>query len=305
MNSDDWNKTVKSPGKLNLGLRVVGLRPDGYHEIQSVFWPINLCDTMGFRKLESDASADIVEMQSDMAPVSAVWPSPKDNLVMRSLNEMRREKRVPFLGVSIRKQIPIGGGLGGGSSNSGTTLRHLNQWAGLALDRLNQIARDIGSDVPFFLNPSSPAWVCGRGEICTRLDVSAKLRRELHFILIVPAFTVSTAQVFNELRSLHRPFFNPLAPNLPKLIDWHWLQDYLAGSENTLQPLVEGQHPIIAQACLRLLSAGAFHAAMSGSGSTIYGAFQDYDAAHGGAKALSEFCRNTNCRAVVTTTYTE
>ncbi len=177
--------SVLSPAKLNLFLHIRGRRPDGYHELQTLFQLLDWGDTMHF---ETNTSGDIT---LDMPDMSSLAIPEEENLIMRAARLLRQDS----LGATIRvdKRIPVGGGLGGGSSNAATTLMVLNQLWGLGLDtpHLASLGAELGADVPVFVAGQS-AWAEGTGEILTPVKLP-----EAWFFVLVPACRISTAEIFS------------------------------------------------------------------------------------------------------------
>lgn len=152
---------LRSPAKINVGLKIVGRRADGYHLIESLFWPLDFADEILF----SESAAPAVDMKwtqdvsCDHTPTPSL-PESKDNLAMEA---WQRANPSTSKRISIQKRIPMGAGLGGGSSNAGTVLRYLVGNSLLSCEAAQRIAPQLGADVPFFLNPK-PALVTGIGE---------------------------------------------------------------------------------------------------------------------------------------------
>jgi 4-diphosphocytidyl-2-C-methyl-D-erythritol kinase len=172
-----------APAKLNLFLHVTGRRSDGYHLLQSLFIPINWCDHLVF---ERRGDGKLIR-QGANAQV------PEDDLSLRAARLLQQESATPLgATITLEKNIPIGAGMGGGSSDAATTLLSLNQLWNLhwPLAKLTPLALRLGADVPFFLYQSS-AWVEGIGEQIEPLEVAP-----LDFLVIKPAASIPTAQIF-------------------------------------------------------------------------------------------------------------
>lgn len=158
---------VNSPAKINLGLNVIRKRNDGYHDIETIFLPLLLCDTITFAKsneLKLKTNSDLLNNSSG-------------NLVLKAIELLGRNAKSELkLKVFVNKVIPIGGGLGGGSSNAAITLKTVNKIYNLGLisDELFQLALELGSDVPFFLNPVT-SFAESRGEILQPLKFEMPL----------------------------------------------------------------------------------------------------------------------------------
>jgi len=248
---------VESPAKLNLGLNIVRKRDDGYHDLETIFIPISLSDKIIFSKsneLNLQTNSDLLNKLDD-------------NLILRAIKllEEYSGKKI-LLNIIIEKNIPIGGGLGGGSSDAASTLKTVNKLFDLRLNflKLSELALQLGSDVPFFLNPV-PSYAESRGEILFPLSV------ELPYpILIVnPLIKIDTASAFKKIK--------PLIPkrNLRKVIqenafDFSNLKEFVT---NDFEEVIFAEYSILKKIKDELFKQGAEFALMSGTGSTLYGIF--------------------------------
>jgi 4-diphosphocytidyl-2-C-methyl-D-erythritol kinase len=181
--------TVSAPAKLNLHLEVLGRRADGYHELESLLTTVSLADAIEFRRRRTGTR---VSCSGESAgPI-------EENLVTRAVALVREESgRDDGLEVHLEKRIPVGGGLGGGSSDAAATIAGLNEWWGLGWDRDRQadLGARLGSDVPFFFYGPC-AVVRGRGERVS----PCRMGRALDFVVVAPTERLSTAQVFGSLQ---------------------------------------------------------------------------------------------------------
>ena len=178
---------VKAQAKINFGLNVVEKRPDGYHNIETIFYPINLHDTLTF----SDSGSYIFETDN------SILNSEKDNLVTKAKDLLEKESGKKInVKIHLSKKIPIGAGLGGGSSDAAAALITLNKMFRLNLDSvvLNKLALSLGSDVPFFLNPF-PSFGSSRGEILEQIDF--KIKESI--LLVNPGIYVSTKWAYEKI----------------------------------------------------------------------------------------------------------
>lgn len=267
--------SLKSPAKINLGLRVLQLRSDGYHNIESVFVAIDLFDDLEFSQHPSvhvECSVPITTRQ-------------EDNLVFKAAMLMQHSTHTQ-LGAKIllTKRIPFGAGLGGGSSNAATTLVGLNKLWGLnlPLSRLRYLAEQLGSDVPFFLH-TPVALVQGRGELCTPLPLSMPWT----IVVINTHIHISTKNAYEWLdATLHYP---QLSNNLGKVVanlinNQPSTHDEFAKNGgmalgNDFEQAVQTELPALSTIKNELVSNGAVFASLTGSGSAIYGLFTDVDTA--------------------------
>lgn len=242
--------------KINIGLRVVRKREDGYHDLETIFYPIyGLHD-----ELQVDRSEDFSFIQEGLV----VDCSPADNLIYKTYARMR--ERYPQIGnvkITFKKNIPFGAGLGGGSSDAAHMAIALNEIFALGLTReqLAQEVSSLGADCPFFVY-NSPCYAEGIGDklIPINLDLTG-----LRLLMIKPKCGVSTKEAYGGI--------------VPKGCSdlFRVIQDrtelFLVAS-NDFEDTVFSAHPELAEIKQRLLDAGAVYAAMSGSGSTIFGLFQ-------------------------------
>jgi 4-diphosphocytidyl-2-C-methyl-D-erythritol kinase len=250
---------LKSPAKVNLRLEIVKKREDGYHEIRTLFQKMDLCDTIHF-SLGREEGISITTSQP-------LLPVDRRNLVYRASQAIF--SRLSYQGgvaVHIDKKIPLGAGLGGGSSNAATTLQALNQLLGgrLSLEEMMAMAVRIGADVPFFLMEGGSALATGIGERLEKVELPT-----LWFILIYPNFEVSTAWAYQNIR-------------LTKETVHLKIQEFLSTPDkitrilkNDLEQVVSGKFPQIDQMKDILTSAGAIGSLMTGSGPTVFGIFPE------------------------------
>jgi 4-diphosphocytidyl-2-C-methyl-D-erythritol kinase len=233
-----------APAKLNLFLHITGRRPDGYHELQTVFQLIDLCDTL-LVTVRDDGAIDRPEGPADVPPES--------DLVVRAARALQ-DASGTALGATlrVRKRIPMGGGLGGGSSDAATTLLALNQLWGcrLPIDDLARLGLPLGADVPVFIRGFS-AWAEGVGERLIPLELP-----ERWYVVIHPGVGVSTREVFQSTE---------LTRNSPLITIRAFFQ---AGGRNDCEPVVRARCPEVA-AALDWLSRYA-PARLTGTGSCIF-----------------------------------
>lgn len=236
-----------APAKINLALHVVGRRPDGYHLIETVFRLVDFADTLTFT-VRADGA-----LTRSRGPVGV---APDDDLALRAARLLRRESGVAAgVDIAIDKRVPLGGGLGGGSSDAATTLLALNRLWRLDLTRaaLQQLAVRLGADVPFFVFGRN-ALGKGIGEQLTALDLPPAW-----YLILLPGVAVPTADVFKA---------HDLTRNSPSLKIPPLSPD---PGRNDLEPVVRRRFPEIARH-LEWLS-GHARAALSGSGSSVFAAF--------------------------------
>jgi len=245
--------------KINLGLNVLRKRPDGFHDIESVMVPIPLCDV-----LEVVVDPDQNEVLYTRTGLEIPGPSGND-LCLRAVEMIHTARELPGLRLHLHKVIPMGAGLGGGSSDGAFTLLLLNKLLDLRFSKseLHQMATGLGSDCPFFLSEGAQL-ASGRGEELRplQLDLSG-----LHMIMINPGIHVATAEVYANTVPSGSSW------KLEQLVTRDRIADWQGSIVNTMEPYVFEKYPEIALIKTALLSHGAIYAAMSGSGSTVFGLF--------------------------------
>ncbi|MEE3235243.1 MAG: 4-(cytidine 5'-diphospho)-2-C-methyl-D-erythritol kinase [Candidatus Latescibacterota bacterium] len=264
----DIVRIEKAFAKINLGLKIIGKRPDGYHEICSLVQTVNLADLLYFSPAESTSVCC-----SDQAV-----PTNGQNLIDRSVDLFYETLDLPrkHYCIGLEKSIPVGAGLGGGSSDAAATLRCLNHLHGHPLDirGLRGLGAQLGSDIPFLVQGGT-AVIRGRGE-----KINAVFwPHEVYYTLVYPNVAVSTSWAYSQIGSdltENERYINILSSLSGGCFD---LWDLLNGLENDFLPIVENAYPIVATIRSRLESAGALISSLSGSGSTIYGLFDDRNAA--------------------------
>ena len=275
---EDSPQSVRSaaPAKVNLGLRITGRRPDGYHLLQSHFVPLDLGDQVVVSLGPGDARGSAVALALEGRREGV--PAGDDNLAVRAARAFLAAGGIErSLAIQLDKWIPVGAGLGGGSSDAGAVLRLLAQLLPGAVepDALAELALGLGADVPFFLDPR-PARVGGVGE---QIEPLAALPG-FALALVNPGISLSTAAVYRAYDALAPGAMPPDgAPALAALPGDLPLEALDAHLENDLEPAALRLCPPIARLRDRLRKAGAPAVGMSGSGPTVFGAFPDEAAA--------------------------
>jgi 4-diphosphocytidyl-2-C-methyl-D-erythritol kinase len=261
-----------SPCKVNLLLNILGRRPDGFHALETIFQPVNLCDRLTF----SRRPAEIHRTCSD-----ARLPTDAGNLVHRAAAAFLAAARIKDgVKIHLEKKIPMSAGLGGGSGNAATTLTGLNELFDRPLEsaKLQALAAALGSDVPFFLQ-SRPALATGRGEQIEPLDPFPALQGAV-LLLIHPGFGISTAWAYQNLARFPAAL-NGTPGRAGRLIALLRTGDAIAAGRefyNSLEAPALEKHPLLALFQEFLRSHGAA-ALMSGSGSTTFAVVRDRAAA--------------------------
>jgi 4-diphosphocytidyl-2-C-methyl-D-erythritol kinase len=255
---------LESPAKVNLRLEILGKREDGYHELKTLFQKISLHDTLHF----SLKQAEGISIKTDHPDL----PVGKTNLIYRaSQSILKKSKYKGGITVEVEKRIPLGAGLGGGSSNAATTLKALNQLLKVKLSQkeLMELGLEVGADVPFFFLEGA-ALGSGIGERLKKIEVP-----DLWFILIYPNFEVSTRwayQRFDKSRIVEGLTNRNSRINLDKFLGTAKGVSEILFSH--LEAAVSEEYPQIGVMKKMLFSAGAMGALMTGSGPTVFGIFQ-------------------------------
>jgi 4-diphosphocytidyl-2-C-methyl-D-erythritol kinase len=262
-----------SPCKVNLLLNILGKRPDGFHDLETLIHPVNLCDTLEFTRCGDGV---VLTCSERSLPVDS------GNLVHRAATEFLAAADIKE-GVSIRleKRIPMAAGLGGGSGNAATTLLGLNELFGrpLGLARLHELAARLGSDVPFFLQ-AHPAIATGRGETIEPLGAFAALRGTA-FLLIHPGFGIATAWAYREVARFPESLCGRpgRARALAGLLTDASLAEAARRFYNSLEAPAFEKFPILQLYQEFLRTEGADASLMSGSGSTTFAVVKNPDTA--------------------------
>lgn len=254
--------TLSSPAKINLFLHIVGRRPDGYHNLQSVFAILNKGDKLTFEERMDDK----IEILPDLGF------NVEDNIVYKAIMLLRKETSISKgITITIEKNIPMGGGLGGGSSNAATTLLALNKLWNLSLTtkRLCELGKTLGADVPIFVNGYS-AFAQGIGEILTPYKIEEK-----YYLVVTPKNThVSTKEIFTHL---------DLPRSTPALAI---SQISYEETHNDCENLVKKNYPSVAK-CLQWLLKYA-HPRMTGTGASCFAPFDNLSDAQKAQNELPE-----------------
>jgi 4-diphosphocytidyl-2-C-methyl-D-erythritol kinase len=293
---------VEAPAKLNVHLRIGDKRQDGFHELESLFLALAFGDILHFETAPSSGLTLSMDRElPDGAP-------PEQNIISRAVSLFRsRTGYDKGLKIAVEKRIPLGGGLGGGSSDAAAALMALNRLAsdeGCAANKadLAEMGASLGSDVPFFLHDTPLAWIRGRGERVQSLTLPESLRG-LFFVLVNPGFPSDTAGAFrlvDEFRqntAKHR-HLRASSQEIESLIrclseppgNWPFVNDFLPAFEAGA-----GNHPVFGKAwfsyqqiLIQLRELGADFIGLSGSGSTCFGVFSNGDTARAAGESLDK-----------------
>ncbi len=244
--------------KINIGLFVTGKREDGYHNLESIFYPVPLTDIL---EIESKRSGNL---ECRVTGKVLKYQEMGLNTCQIAWQILHKRYGIPPVQMALHKQIPTGAGMGGGSSDGAFALKMLSEFFGLNLNEseLEDLSLHIGSDCPFFIKVK-PCLVKGRGEILSMLPDDVLLGK--YIVLLNPGIHISTAEAYKNIK-LHQPDFN-----------WQqiWQQPELWKDKlvNSFEPYAIRKYPEIGELKEMLYNSGAFYASMSGSGSTIFGLY--------------------------------
>lgn len=260
--------TLKAHAKVNLGLSVLGERPDGFHNIDTLMVRVALHDTLALTPFDSGVRLEVVGADLGIPP--------EENLAFRAAELYLAElNEVYGVEIGLEKRIPAAAGLGGGSADAGAVLRGLAQLYPADVD-LPKLAETLGSDVPFFAADLPTARATGRGEVLTPVQVP-----ELHLVLVNPGVAVSAGDAYRRLRKATPPL--ELETILAQLE-----QDGEPGYFNALEAGVLGLEPVVGEVLTALRQTTLTGVLMSGSGSTCFGLAQSQGEARLIAATLAE-----------------
>lgn len=251
--------------KINLGLHVIARREDGFHNLETLFYPIELKDAL-----------EIIPMHDDKAPNRGngyqlfqtgipIQGKEEENLVVKAWKLIASEKKIPFIEIHLLKKIPFGAGLGGGSSDGAFMLQLLNETFALGYSdtELASYAARLGADCPFFIQ-NRPALATGVGDLMESVDLDLS---HLTLVLVKPYIGVSTAEAY--------AMITPRQPDLSlREIITLPVSEWKEQLRNDFEVPVFKKNPEIAQIKKKLYEMGALYASMSGSGSAVYGLFE-------------------------------
>ena len=242
--------------KINLGLDVVEKRPDGYHNLETVFYPIPLYDILEITKSEEETSFIMHNAEFE--------GSDNDNLVVKAYNILAQDYELPNVKMALYKNIPTGAGMGGGSADAAFALKMLNSIAGLNLsdEKLEEYAARLGADCAFFIK-NRPAYATGIGNILTPVNCDLT---GYYMVVVKPDIHISTKEAY----ALVNPAYpeNALADIIKKPVDeWKGLM------KNDFEKSVFAKYPTVREVKNKLYDYGAVYASMSGSGSAFFGIF--------------------------------
>ncbi len=245
--------------KINIGLNVVSKREDGYHNLETIFYPVSLCDKLELKTTKRKKNIfkqKGIEIEGEYI----------DNLVFKAYKLLAIDYTLPPVNITLTKNIPFGAGLGGGSSDAAFMLKMLNYFFNLKIEteQLEKYASKLGADCAFFIK-NKPVFASGIGDVFQETNLSLK---DYYIVLIKPDIFVSTPDAFCFVKP-HKPEFSLLDISLIDINEWKHL------IVNDFEKSVFRKYPEIAEIKDYLYNSGAVYASMSGSGSTVYGIFKE------------------------------
>ena len=258
------NIVVKSPAKINIGLNIINKRPDGFHNLETIFYPINIYDEIRYT-ISDHFSFDSNDQNLNIE---------KTNLIIRTKEEIEKNCNLKLpVEIYLNKNIPIGAGLGGGSSNAASTLNALVKLFNLTISEkhLSAMALSLGSDVPFFLNPV-PSYAESRGEVITPIN----LKLEKHLLIVNPGVHIATKWAFGLITPMQPYLSLKSLINKPKIE----FEDLKSLASNDFEKTVFNHFPEVKEIKEKMLEFGSVFSLMTGTGSTVWGMFDDEEAAY-------------------------
>ncbi|TKK65324.1 4-(cytidine 5'-diphospho)-2-C-methyl-D-erythritol kinase [Ilyomonas limi] len=246
--------------KINIGLHIIGKRGDGFHNLETVFYPLPLYDCLEIITLPNNEKWPVLTMSGLSIDGTAA-----NNICLKAWQLLKSDfTQLPAVAIHLHKAIPMGAGLGGGSADGAFMLKMLNEKCNLQLSeqQLIQYALQLGSDCPFFII-NTPCFGSGRGEVLQPIHLNLSA---YYFVIINPAIHVNTGWAFQQLQ-----IQTPAYPLLEAI--QHPVDTWKASIVNDFEKVVATQYPAIAQVKETLYRHGAVYASMTGSGSTIFGLF--------------------------------
>lgn len=244
-----------TPAKINIGLRILDKRPDGFHNIDSYFYPVPLYDMIEIKTQETDEL-----VQSGILTSTSM----EENLVYKALKLLRNDFEIPPLKIHLHKQIPVQAGLGGGSGNASGMLKLINKHFQLGISNEDMLAYAVvlGSDCPFFIEEKA-AHISGRGEIINRINFSLA---GVYIAIIKAPVAMSTARAFQLVNKSNTHLEDILS--LKK-------EEYQKMMPNDFESSFHQELPEVTSIKAQLIESGAFYASLSGSGSAVFALFHD------------------------------
>ena len=255
-NSDVHNMILFPNAKINIGLNILSRREDGFHNLETIFYPLAIRDALEV------VEADQMKFTSSGLEIPG---DAMDNLCLKAYYLLSKDYKLPPVHIHLHKNIPIGAGLGGGSADASFFIRLINQKFELGMDALQMegYASKLGSDCAFFIQ-NKPAIAVGKGDQLQTINLDLS---SYFIMLVMPQVQVSTSDAYRGVRPA------TMASSLADLIKLP-IEAWRVAIKNDFEPSVFLQYPIIAEVKSKLYSSGALYACMSGSGSSVFGIFE-------------------------------
>jgi len=242
--------------KINIGLNVVSRRDDGYHNLETIFYPVSLADALEFTDAEETVLSNSgIQIESKS----------EDNLILKAYNLLKADFNLPPLQFHLHKVIPVGAGLGGGSSDAAFTLKMLNDYfeLGLSLLKLETYATQLGADCPFFIQ-NKPTFATGIGNKFHNIELDLS---DFEIVILIPNISVSTSDAYKNVIPRNPKY---RLTEIVKTPVESWKNLVVNDFEKSIFP----KYPQIASLKQLLYGLGAVFASMSGSGSAVFGIFR-------------------------------
>jgi len=244
--------------KINIGLFITEKRPDSYHNLASCFYPIGWSDIL-----------EIIPSQTDSFSISGLKVSgnQEDNLCIKAYHLLKKDFSLPPLAIFLHKILPMGAGLGGGSADAAFMLSLLQKTFDLALNnaQLEAYARKIGSDCAFFIE-NKPKFCYEKGDVFETIELNLKGK---YLVLVYPSVFISTKEAYQHIQAKALNF------DLKSYLEKTPIQEWKSELENDFEKVLFPKYPVLEQTKQYMYEKGAVYASMSGSGSSIYGIFEE------------------------------
>ncbi len=243
--------------KINIGLNITEKRPDGFHNLETVFYPVNIQDSLEFVVTEDETSMQTTGIELDV--------SAGDNICLKAYQLMAQHYDLPQLKIHLHKFIPIGAGLGGGSADAAFLMKELNSFFKLGINnsKLQELAAQIGSDCAFFIE-NKPVFAYGRGELFKPIELDLS---DYYIYVIKPDIFISSGVAFAGIKP------HKARNNLKDLINKP-IEQWKSEVVNDFELTIFKKFPLLAEIKQDMYDMGAVYASMSGSGSAVYGIFK-------------------------------
>lgn len=265
-------REIHANAKINIGLNITNRRPDGFHDIETVFYPVRLTDHLFIRPAENK-DEEIFNVWSSIRTVGGVRDNSIQeelskggtNIISKALALLRENYDVPPIDIAMLKNIPVGAGLGGGSSDAAFFIKEINSFfsLGMTTDQMKELASRLGSDCAFFID-NTPKYATGRGEIMQSVP---SVLDGYKIKVIKPLFNISTKEAYSKVK--------PQTPKTSLLEDYKRpVKEWKNYIKNDFEQFLFPEHPELQRYKDALYESGALYAAMTGSGSALFGIFE-------------------------------